>query len=190
MGYNQTLKTQKAVGTNQANYTAAKSVINAEALFDWGRNQLAIGDIIVVKVRGSISNIVTTPGLMNFQVKMGSVVAYDSGNIQLNATAHTNLPFEAEIELELRAAGPGATAAQFQGHGTFQGVMFTRTAAQVDGVNSETTIQGPATAPALGTAFDSTVVNTQDLWVGFTIANAGNNITITHYRIELHSDRN
>jgi hypothetical protein len=37
----------------------------------------------------------------------------DTGNIQLNATAHTTLPFWLEFLLTLRSDGPGATAAQF-----------------------------------------------------------------------------
>jgi hypothetical protein len=51
-------------------------------------------------------------------------------------------------------------------------------------------IHGPATAPALGTAFDSTVANILDLWAGFTISNAGNGVQIQQYMVELLSERN
>jgi hypothetical protein len=57
------------------------------------RNWLEIGRKLKLTVTGAISNIVTTPGLMNFQVKIGSVAAFDTGNIQLNASVHTTLPF-------------------------------------------------------------------------------------------------
>jgi hypothetical protein len=190
MGYPQILKTMHAAGTAFNTFTTAKSVINAQGLLDIPRNFLQVGDIIRIVVKGSISNIVTTPGLIDFQVKMGSVVAFDTGNIQLNATAHTTLPFELEIELTLRIEGPGATLAQFIGQAIARGVMFTRTAAQVDGPNTETVIHAPATAPALGTAFDSTVLNTLDFWAGFTISNVGNQIKIEQYRVELLTERN
>lgn len=193
IGYPQCLKTQHAAGTLLTTYTTAKSVINPQALLVIPAGCLQIGDMFEIEVSGGISNIVTTPGLMNFQVKLGptaNIVAFDTGNIQLNATAHTTLPFWLKILMTLRSDGPGATAAQFLGQAYAHGVMFTRTAAQTDGANSETLIAGPAIAPALGTAFDSTVANILDLWAGFTISNAGNGIQIQQYRVTLHSERN
>lgn len=190
MGYPQVVKTQQAAGTAFNTYTTAKSVINAQALWIAPANYFQIGDMLEIDVSGSISNIVTTPGLMNFQVKLGSVVAFDTGNIQLNATAHTTLPFWLKIFLTLRSNGPGATAAQFMGQAYAHGVMFTKTAAQVDGANSDALVGAPATAPALGTAFDSTVSNIVDLWTGFTISNVGNQIQVQQYRVMLQSERN
>lgn len=197
MGYPICLKTQHAAGTLLTTYTTAKSIINAQAITRVPGDcpPLQVGDFLEIDVAGAISNIVTTPGLMNFQVKMGptaNIVAYDSGNIQLNATAHTTLPFWAKIFLTLRSDGPGATAAQFMGQGFFHGVMFTRTAAQTDGANTETLISGPATNPALGTAFDNTgsTLNLLDLWGGFTISNAGNGVRVDQYRVLLTSERN
>jgi hypothetical protein len=189
-GYPICLKTQHAAGTLFNTYTTAKSVINAQALHVVPANFLQVGDMLEIDILGGISNIVTTPGLMNFQVKMGSVVAADTGNVQLNATAHTTLPFWIKWLLTLRSDGPGATAAQFMHQAFFHGVMFTRTAAQTDGANSETLISGPATAPALGTAFDQTVANILDQWAGFTISNAGNGVQVQQYRVLLHSERN
>lgn len=193
MGYPQCMKTMQAAATAVNTYTTAKSVINAQALWVVPANFLQIGDMIEIDVMGAMSNIVTTPGLMNFQTKMGptaNIVAFDTGNIQLNATAHTLLPFWMKVLLTLRSIGPGATQAQFMGQAFLHGVMFTRTAAQVDGPNTETLISGPATAPAVGTAFDSTVANIMDLWAGFTISNAGNGLRVDQYRVLLHSERN
>lgn len=193
MGYSQILKTQHAAGTLFNTYTTAKTVINAQALTVIPAGFLQIGDILRITARGGISNIVTTPGLMNFQVKLGptaNIVVADTGNVQLNATAHTTLPFSLEFLLTLRSDGPGATAAQFMVQARLEGVMFTRTAAQTDGANTETVIHGPATAPALGTAYDSTVANILDLWAGFTISNAGNGVQIQQYMVELLSERN
>src|SRR5437867_1479899 len=98
---------QRAAGTLFNAYTAAKSVINPDALTQLPPNFFYPGKQLLVRATGGISNIVTTPGLMNFQVKVGSVAAFDTGNIQLNATAHTTLPFWLDILLTCRATGSG-----------------------------------------------------------------------------------
>jgi hypothetical protein len=87
--WKETVAWQRASGTLLTNYTTAKSVVNADALWDMPRNFLDAGKQIEVIVSGAISNIVTTPGTMNFQLKIGSVAAFDTGAMQLNATAHT-----------------------------------------------------------------------------------------------------
>ena len=61
--------------------------------------------------------------------------------------------------------------------------MFTRTAAQGDDTTEMPSLLGPATAPAVGTGFDSTVANIVDFWVGFTISNVGNGIQIQQYEL-------
>jgi hypothetical protein len=145
-------------------------------------NWLEIGRKLKLTVTGAISNIVTTPGLMNFQVKIGSVAAFDTGNIQLNASVHTTLPFWLEILLTCQATGPTA-AAKLMGLANVSGRMFTNTAGQVDSVQDMPTILAPATAPAQGTGFDSTIQNVVDFWAGFTISNAGNGIQIAQYEL-------
>lgn len=191
MGYPQCLKTQHAAGTLLNTYTAAKSILNPQALLVIPAGFLQIGDVLEIDVSGGLSNIITTPGLMNFQMKLGptaNIAVFDTGTIQLNAAAHTTLPFWLKILLTLRSEG--AAAAQFMGQGFPHGVMFTKTAGQVDGVNSDAMVGAPATAPALGTAFDSTVANILDLWAGFTISSAGNGVQVQQYRVLLHSERN
>lgn len=182
--FQETLAVQRAAGTLFATYTAAKSVLNPDALYTLPSNLLEPGRRLRIVARGGISNIVTTPGLMNFQVKIGGVAAFDTGNIQLNATAHTTLPFWIEIGMTCRATG-SATAANLIGLAQVTGVMFTRTAGQTDDVQGVQTILAPQTAPAVGTGFDSTIANIVDLWVGFTISNAGNGIQIQEYTLEL-----
>lgn len=184
--WTQGLATQRGQGTLFTNYTTAKTVINQEALYPIGGNSLALGDAFHISVKGGISNIVTTPGTIVFQVMLGSIVVWSSGNIQLNATAHTTLPFSLEIDLAVQLLNTtvGGAIAKMMGVGVLNGVMFTKTAAQVDGVNSETSIVVPVTAPALGAAFDSTIGQTIDFFAGFSIANAGNGIQIATYRVD------
>lgn len=181
--WQETLVVQQAAGTNFTTYTTAKSVINPQALYTLPANYWYIGRKLRIVIKAGVSNIVTTPGTFNFQVKMGSVVAYDSGAMQLNATAHTTLPLWGEIELICRSVGSG-TAATLFGLGQFTGIMLTKTAGQTDDAQGMQTLLGPATAPGVGTGFDSTIANILDLWVGFSISNSGNGIQIQSYSVE------
>jgi hypothetical protein len=174
---------QRAAGTLLNTFTTAKTVINPDALVVLPQNYLYPGRMLRITVLGAISNIVTTPGTITFQVMFGSVIAFTTGAIQLNATAHTTLPFELEILLTCRATGSG-TSANMMGQGKATGVMFTKTAGQTDGANSETVIMVPVTAPAVGTGFDSTAALTIDFFAGFSISNAGNGIQVQQYIIE------
>jgi hypothetical protein len=181
-GWKEVLAVQRAAGTLFTTYTTAKTVINPDALWDMPRNWLNPGRQLEVMVTGAISNIVTTPGLMNFQLKIGSVAAFDTGNIQLNATAHTTLPFALYVLLTCRSVG-ATSAATMIGLAMTSGIMFTRTAGQTDDAQGIQTILAPQTAPAVGTGFDSTIANLVDFWAGFTISNAGNGVQIHQYQL-------
>jgi hypothetical protein len=185
-GWNQTLVTQRTAGTLFNTYTTAKTVINQQDLYGFYANYFQLGSKLRITANMGISNIVTTPGTITFQVMLGSVVAWTSGAIQLNATAHTLLPAKLVVDLtcQLTNTAVGGAVAKLMGQGTLTGVMFTKTAAQVDGVNSETVINVPVTAPALGTAFDSTVSQILDFWVGFSISNSGNGVQMAQYDVE------
>jgi hypothetical protein len=183
-GWMQRLMNQKGPGTLLNTYTTAKSVINTDSIFTLPSTFFDYpGKELIIRVAGAISNIVTTPGTIDFQVKFGSIVVWDSGAIQLNATAHTTLPFSLVIPLTAQVIGNGTTA-KLMGIGTLAGDMFTKTAAQVDGVNSETIITVPITAPAQGNGFDSTSAQIVDFWAGFSISNAGNGIQVQQYSVD------
>jgi hypothetical protein len=184
--WQETLSSQIAAGTLLNTFTTAKSVINPQALTPIPAGYFSIGKTLRIKIQGAISNIVTTPGTITFQLMLGpsgSIVVFTSGAVQLNATAHTTLPFDLEIILVCRSVGSG-TAATLMGIGRLNGIMFTLTAGQVDGVNSSATMVVPVTAPAAGGGFDSTVANILDFWAGFSISNAGNGIQIHNYVVE------
>jgi hypothetical protein len=63
------------------------------------------------------------------------------------------------------------------------GIMWT-----VGAGADSTTVVGqfpvPATAPAVGTGFDSTVANIMDFWVGIQTSNAGNGVQVYDYSVE------
>lgn len=182
-GWRQTLVTQQAAGTLFNSYTTAKSVINPQAIIVLPAGFFDTpGRMMRFQAWGGISNIITTPGTLTFQIMFGSVIVFTSGAIQLNATAHTTLPFRFDATLTCQVVG-SSTTAKFMGTGEVAGIMFTNTAAQVDGVNTSSIIQVPATAPAQGTGFDSTAAQTVDFWAGFSISNAGNGIQVAQYAV-------
>jgi len=180
-GWMELLAKQNAAGTLFNTYTTSKTVINADGLWSMPANFLDIGRRFRVSVQGGISNIVTTPGTITCEVKIGSVVAFTTGAMQLSTTAHTTIPFWLEIELTCRAIGP-TTSANFMG----QAIMHSQTVnatAVADGTQTHTLLLAPNTAPAVGTGFDSTVANTWDFWAGFSISNAGNGIQVQQYSL-------
>ena len=175
------LVAQKEAGTSFGTYTTAKTVVPATSLKTLYANELYVGKMYEIDILGGIGTLVTTPGTITFQVKFGSVVAFTSGAIQLNATAHTNLPFWLKIFLTCRTIG-NSTTATMMGQAIAHGMMFTNTAGQTDDANSMAMLMAPATAPAVGTGFDSTTDNIVDFFAGFSISDAANTI-----KVEQHS---
>lgn len=182
-GFTETLVSQQAAGTLFNTYTSAKTVLNAQSLWTLTPGWWELGKVMRITVAGALSNIVTTPGTVTFQVMHGSTVVFTTGAIQLNATAHTLLPFWLDILLTCRAVGSGSSA-QLMGMGKVTGIQFTKTAAQTDAVNTQGEFSSPATAPALGTGFDSSVANVLDFWTGFSINDAGNGVQLAQYIVE------
>lgn len=188
------LASQIAAGSLLATYTTAVSVINPQALYTIVPSFLNIGSMLRVTVYGGLSNIVTTPGTVTFQINLGAIAVWTSGAIQMNATAHTTFPFMLQVLLTCRSLGSG-TAATFIGGGMLIGTQFTRTATTVDawgtnvgftaGANvSDCALAVPDIAPAAGTGFNSTISNILDFFVGFSISAGGNGVQIQSYCVE------
>lgn len=179
------LGSQRAFGSLLASFTTAKSILNPQAVKVTEPAFWYPGKMLHLLAAGALSNIATTPGTINFQVKVGPqggtlITALDSGAIQLNATAHTTKPFWIEALLTCDSDGSG-TNAKLRGVFKLNGTMFTKTAGQVDGVNGEVTIVAPTGTPVSGTGFDSTIQNVLDLWAGFSISDPGNGVRIDQF---------
>jgi len=172
--YPQLLSSQSKAGTLFNTYTSAKRVMNDEDVINIPGNYLQVGARIRWEIRGAISNVGTTPGSIFFQVMMGPtstpIIAWTSGNLALNASARTLLPFTLDIDLRVDSIGP-TTAAKFLGQGRFGGIHLT---------NTDQMINVPTTAPAVGTGWDSvsTVGNVMELFVGFSSSQSGNGIQL------------
>jgi hypothetical protein len=180
--FSQVITSQKAAGTLFNTFTAAKSVINATELVQLPANYLTIGSKLRIRAMGGLSNIVTTPGTVVFQVMMGSIVVWSSGTLQMTTTANTLTPFELEVNLRLDSIGSG-TAAKFMATGKFIALDAT-IGSGANPTVTDTAVVLPVTSPAVGTGFDSTIADILDFWVGFSISNAGNGVQIYDYTVE------
>jgi len=178
-------------GTLYNTFTTAKSLLTSatatsasDAFITLPPSFFRIGGMLQVEAVLGISNIVTTPGTMNFQVKVGSVIAFDTGAIVLTTTAHTTIPLYIKILLTCRAVGNG-TLANLMGQAVITGrmVQIAASTAAADSTTGGSTCNYPDTAPAVGTGFDNTVANTLDFFGGFSISNAGNGMQLQQYAV-------
>lgn len=185
--YTQVLASQRAVGTLFNTFTTAKTVLNPTEIVPLPPNYLQVGSKLRIRAWGGLSNIVTTPGTVTFQVMIGPVgapiVAWTSGAIQLSTTANVLQPFELDIVLRVDTAGSGTTA-KVIGGGFVRGLVPQLGAGTTNPTVTDSTVATPQTAPAVGTGFDSTVTTILDFWAGFSISNAGNGIQLYDYIVE------
>ncbi|RJP48702.1 MAG: hypothetical protein C4586_08255 [Anaerolineaceae bacterium] len=172
----ETLIVGQADGTAYGASVTPTSIIPAAAVITLPANYFEIGKKLRIKVGGRISNIVTTPGTLTLDVRLGAVIAFTTQAIQLNATAKTNVSFLAEFELTCRAIGSG-TSANLMGMGciTSESVSAAATGA--------VTVVAPASAPAVGTGFDSTAAQALNVFGTWSINDAGNTLTVHTYEV-------
>src|ERR1700690_3775114 len=180
--YVQTLVSQKANGTLFNTYTTAKSVLNVQDLTPIPGNYFQVGSKIRVRAWGGLSNIVTTPGTVTFQVNMGAVAIYSSGALQMTTTANTLSPFMFEATLRMATVG-SVTSATWIGGGIVSALNLSLSA----GANPTLTngiLAAPAAAPPARSGYDGTTQQILDFFVGFSISNAGNGVQLYNYEVE------
>lgn len=176
--WSETLITAQVDGSALANTTAATSIIPAAAKYTLPTNWFQVGKKLRVTASGRVSNIVTTPGTLTLDVRFGSTVVFNGGAVSLNIVAKTNVTWNLQMDLTCRAIG-ASTSANLIG----TGYWLTES---VVGAAAGTTLAAslPATAPAVGTGFDSTASQAVDLFGTWSIANSGNTITLHQYSLE------
>lgn len=180
--WNEVLVNSRAAGTALNAFTTAVSILPTGDVFTLPANFFTVGKMLRVTLTGSISNIVTTPGTITFEFKLGSVVAFTTGAMQLSTTAHTTKPFKLDILLTCRSIGSG-TSATLMGQAVMQSQTVNATAV-ADGTQTHTMLLAPNTAPAAGTGFASTSALAVDMYCGFSISDAGNQVQMQEYVLE------
>ncbi len=145
-----------------------------------------IGKVLRIKAAFRFSNITPTPGTLTLDVRMGptsNIIVFNGGAMTLvSDTAHTTLPLWVEILLTCRAIGSG-TSANLMGQGVATGEQLSRTAV-AKSTTTAATLLIPATTPAVGTGFDSTVSMVVDLFATFSVSNAANLLLLHQYTLE------
>lgn len=141
-----------------------------------------IGKRFQVRASGRISNIVTTPGTLTLRFKLGptaNIAAASSSAIQLNAVAKTNVSWILEAFFTVRSIGSGTAATLFtNGTWTSESVV----GSPVPGSGGAGGAMWQASAPAVGTGFDSSVANQIDLTAQFSLT--GNSIQLHTFALE------
>lgn len=179
----------ETAGTLYNTFTTAKSLLGSATTTEASNGIVVLppgffrrGSMLQVEAIIAISNLVTTPGTMNFQVKIGGVVAFDTGNIILTTTAHTTIPCYFKAVLTCRAVGTG-TLTTLMGQAVLQGTMVQQSGTAAADALSGGNIVCPNAAPAVGTGFDNTLANTVDFFGGFSVSNAANGMQMQQYSI-------
>ena len=185
--WEESLITAQIDSTNLTASNTATSILPPAAAFTLPANYFSIGKMIRISFTGRLGNIVTTPGTLTLDVRFGSlatpIVVFNGGAMQLSSTAHTTLPFWADVLLTCRAIG-ATTSANMMGQGRVfgQAISFTVNA----DLATSNTVGGtlfPNTTPAVGTGFDSTIANVVNVFGTFSLNNA-NAILVHQYVLE------
>lgn len=167
-------------GTALTNSTTETSILPAAAKLVLPANYLYVGRVLKLTATGRISNVVTTPGTLTFNVKFGSVIVAASGALNLNVVAKTNVTWWLEWYLTCRAIG-GSTSANFMHTGEWTSESVVGSPANTAGGAGSLNL--PVSAPAVGTGFDSTASQIVDLTATFSVANASNSIQLHQFML-------
>lgn len=176
----QSLITAQTSGSALANSTVATTILPSQAKLTLPANYLDyIGRSFRVMAAGRVSNIVTTPGTLTLDLRLGATVVFNGAAMQFSTTAHTDVPWMWEVELTVRAIGASASLMG-------QGVFFSQ-AASISGADPTTghsLLLTPNTAPVVGNTFDSTASLVLDMFAKFSVNDPGNSITLHQFKVQ------
>jgi hypothetical protein len=179
--WEETLIVAETDGTAIANTTTATSLLGAgasAAKFTLPANFFDIGKGLRLTARGRISTVNTTPGNLTLDIRLGSVIVFNGGSMALNIVAKTNVSWELVVDLVCRSVGSSTSA-------TLLGMGRWMSEAAASAVATEAAIYMlPASAPAVGTGFDSTTAQALDVFSTFSVANASNSIQLHQLMVE------
>lgn len=167
-GFHQVLVQSRADGP-ALTAAAAATMLNARDKITLNNNYWTEGRYWRLTASGRISSVITTPGTARFDLRLGSVVAWDSLAILLDTVAaHTTVGWMLEVLLQCRTIGAGV-ASQLIGQGkwTCEDILGVPATAP-KGVLSAMLPWN--SAPAVGTSFDNSLANTVDMFFTQTVA--------------------
>jgi hypothetical protein len=141
------------------------------------------GQTLHVRAAGRISTLVTSPGTLTFTFRAGptaNIAVATSQALALNIVAKTNVAWYLDLLLTLRAVG-ASTTANFMAQGLW--TSEANIGAPLPSAGGESSALWQASAPAVGTGFDSTVANQLDLTAQWSVNSASNSILCHQYQV-------
>lgn len=170
-GYYARLQTLQADGAAVTTNGADTSMLLGQAKYTLPASFLQfIGQDLRIRAAGRIST-TTGSNAISFKVLFGAIAVFNPGAVTLVAS-QTNQTWELDINLTVRAVGSGTTA-NLMGIGHFD----CSTA-----LLAVTTALLPATAPAVGSGFDSTATQVVDLTANWSAT--GNSLTCHQFCLD------
>jgi len=170
----------KADGPTLTAAAAASCIPTAERLI-LPNNYWTVGKSWKITMSGRISCAVTTPGTARFDLRTGpsgTILAYDTGALNLNIVAKTTVPWQLEIDLICRTVGNGTSTTLF-GMGRFTSEAVVGAPLPAAGGNG--VLMCPVGTPAVGAGFDNTAANAVDMFFTQTVATGS--MTVHNYQI-------
>ncbi len=161
---------------------AAASCIPTASRIILPNNFFYIGKMLKITLAGRISCVATTPGTARFDLRLGpsgTIVAFDTGALNLNIVAKTTVPFLLEMILTCRAVGNGVVS-NLMGVANFQSEAVI--GAALPSVAGNGALLAPVGAPVVGTGFDNTAANAVDVFFTQTVATGS--MTVHQYLVE------
>jgi hypothetical protein len=181
--WQETLINTNVDGAAVTNTTTPTSIIGgtgtgaSQAKITLPANFFYVGRMIRLFAAGRMSTVVTTPGTLTLDIRLGAVIAANGGAMVLSTTAKTNVAWWLDWILTCRAIGSGTTSNLMH-----QGMFSSEAAGATTVAGEAKSIMMPQSAPAVGTGFDSTAAQTIDLFATWSVANAANSIQMHQYK--------
>ena len=180
--WEEALVTAQVAGSSVSNTTTATTLLPSHANYTFPSYYFSIGKTLRITSIGQVSNVVTTPGTITLDFRLGAVVVFNGGAVQMSTTAHTTLPYWWDCVLTCRAIG-ASTSANFMGQSRLGGQMMSATAV-ADSTTTHGWLLAPNAAPVVGSGFDSTATQKIDHFVTFSVTTSPTNITLQQFILE------
>lgn len=175
------LASASADGTALTNSIAATSILHGSGIATLPAGALQVGSMIRIILRGRVSTVVTTPGTLTFDLRLGAVIVSAFGAITLNTVSQVNTGWELTVMAVVRSIGNGTVATALC-TASFVSRAIVGSPAITAGSAGETML--PDAAPAVGTGFDSSTAQAINIFATWSVANAGNSIQVHQSLIE------
>ena len=181
-GYRASVINAQVDGAALTNTTTTGSLLPGQGKFTLPANFIqTIGTEFEFRAAGRISTVVTTPGTLTLDLKFGSVIVATTGALALNIVAKVNVTWLLLWRLTARAVGSSTTAnLMHTGRWSSEAVI----GSPLPTVGGSGMLLIPASAPAVGTGFDSTAAQQVDLFASWSVANASNSILLHQAMLE------